>query len=132
MGLGMETKTTWQLKPHTSSMLVSLYFCRLNEGICKLWLNGTSLRICPSTRCKKPRIKNHLGHTWYDFKTYKPFPLVIFASFRVNRFCVFWFDWMEIMFCRYKCGYAPKDPQRPQPHEVNQMRLFGPLKRFYT
>jgi hypothetical protein len=41
---------------------------------------------------KKPTIKNHLGHTWYGFKTYKPFPLVIFASFRVSGSCVFWFD----------------------------------------
>jgi hypothetical protein len=38
---------------------------------------------------KKPTIKNHLGHTWYGFKTYKPFPLVIFVSSRVSRSCVF-------------------------------------------
>jgi hypothetical protein len=39
---------------------------------------------------KKSTIKNHLGHTWYGFKTYKPFPLVIFA--KVSGSCVFWFD----------------------------------------
>jgi hypothetical protein len=47
MGLGMEAKTRWQLKPHTSPMLMSLSFCRVNEGICKLWSSGTSPRICP-------------------------------------------------------------------------------------
>ncbi len=30
---------------------------------------------------KKLMINNHLEHTWYGFKTYKPFPLVIFSSF---------------------------------------------------
>ncbi len=34
-------------------------------------------------------VKNHFGHTWYGFKTYKPFPLVIFASSKVSRYCVF-------------------------------------------
>ncbi len=38
---------------------------------------------------KKPTINNYLGHTWYGFKTYKPFPLVIFASSRVSCSCVF-------------------------------------------
>jgi hypothetical protein len=38
---------------------------------------------------KKPTIKNHLRHTWYGFKTYKPFPLVTFASSRVKHSCVF-------------------------------------------
>jgi hypothetical protein len=47
MGLGMEAKTRWQLKPHTSPMLVSLNLYRVNKGIRKLWLNGTSPRICP-------------------------------------------------------------------------------------
>jgi hypothetical protein len=28
--------------------------------------------------------------------------------------------------------WAGRPPQRPQPHEVNQVRLFGPLKRCYT
>ncbi len=27
---------------------------------------------------KKSTIQNHLGHIWYRFKIYKPFPLVIF------------------------------------------------------
>jgi hypothetical protein len=85
MGLGMEAKIRLQLKPHTSPMLVFLNFCRVNEGICKLWLNGTSPRICPFKRL----LKNHLKHTWYGFKTYKPFPSVIFGSVKVNCFCVF-------------------------------------------
>jgi hypothetical protein len=38
---------------------------------------------------KKSSVKNHLGHTWYGFKTYKPFPLVIFVNSRVSRSCVF-------------------------------------------
>jgi hypothetical protein len=46
-------------------------------------------QICPLKKCKNPTIKNHFGHTWYGFKTYKPFPLVIFASFIVIRYCVF-------------------------------------------
>ncbi len=41
---------------------------------------------------KNQTIKIHLGHTWYGFKTYKPFPLVIFASSKVNRCCVSLFD----------------------------------------
>jgi hypothetical protein len=47
MGLGMEVKIRWQLKSHTSPMLVSLSFCKVNKGICKLKSNGTSSRICP-------------------------------------------------------------------------------------
>ncbi len=47
MGLSMEAKTRWQLKPHTSPMFLSLSFYSMNEGICKLRLNGTSPRICP-------------------------------------------------------------------------------------
>jgi hypothetical protein len=43
----------------------------------------------PLTKHKKLMINNHLGHTWYGFKTYKPFPLVIFGSYRVSHFCVF-------------------------------------------
>jgi hypothetical protein len=38
---------------------------------------------------KKLMIKNHFGHTWYGFKTFKPFPLVIFASSKVGHSCVF-------------------------------------------
>jgi hypothetical protein len=38
---------------------------------------------------KEMTIKNHLIHTWYGFKTYKPFPLVFFASSKVNHSCVF-------------------------------------------
>jgi hypothetical protein len=38
---------------------------------------------------KEMMIKNHLRHTWYGFKTYKPFPLVIFASSKINHSCGF-------------------------------------------
>jgi hypothetical protein len=38
---------------------------------------------------KKLTIKNHFEHILYGFKTYKPFPLVIFASSRVSQSCVF-------------------------------------------
>jgi hypothetical protein len=38
---------------------------------------------------KKLMIKNHLRHIWYGFRPYKPFPLVIFASFRVSCSCVY-------------------------------------------
>jgi hypothetical protein len=40
--------------------------------------------LSPQQYVKKLMIKNHLQHTWYGFKTYKPFPLVIFASSRVS------------------------------------------------
>jgi len=46
MGLGMEAKTRWQLRLHTSPIFMSLSFCRVNEGICKLWLSGTFPTIC--------------------------------------------------------------------------------------
>jgi hypothetical protein len=68
-------------------------------------------------------INNHHKHTWYGFKTYKPFPLVIFASSMINHSCVFWFDWVEIMFCRYECGYGLEDHCK----DPNHMRSFGPL-----
>ncbi len=47
-----------------------------------------SKKFSPQQNVKKLTIKNHLGHTWYGFKRYKPFPLVIFASYRVSRSCV--------------------------------------------
>jgi hypothetical protein len=82
---------------------------------------------------KKPSIKNHLGHTWYGFKTYRPFPLIIFAS--SNSFCVFWFDWMETMFCRYECGYGPKD-HREDPNHMKSIKrgcmTHFSIKRLYT
>ncbi len=28
-------------------------------------------------------------HTWYGFKTHKPFRLIIFRSFTISHFCVF-------------------------------------------
>ncbi len=51
-----------------------------------------SKNLSPQQNVKKLTIKNHLKHTWYGFKTYKPCPLVIFSSFKVNHSCVFWFD----------------------------------------
>jgi hypothetical protein len=48
-----------------------------------------SKNLSPQEDVKNPTIKNHLGHTWYSFKTYKLFPLVIFASSKVGRSCVF-------------------------------------------
>ncbi len=30
---------------------------------------------------KNMTIKNHLGHNWYGFKTYKPFPIGHFCKF---------------------------------------------------
>jgi hypothetical protein len=45
--------------------------------------------LSPQKDVKKSTIKNHLGHTWYGFKTYKPFPSVIFACFKVNHYFVF-------------------------------------------
>jgi len=35
------------IKLHTSPMLMSLNFCKVNEGICELWLNGTSPKKFP-------------------------------------------------------------------------------------
>jgi hypothetical protein len=63
----------------------------------------------PLRNLKNPTINNHLKHIWYGFKTYKPFPMVTFASSKVSHSCVFWFDWIEIMFCRYECGSKPED-----------------------
>jgi hypothetical protein len=48
-----------------------------------------SKNLFPQENVKKPTINNHLGHTWYGFKTYKPFPLVTFASSKVSHSCVF-------------------------------------------
>jgi hypothetical protein len=47
-----------------------------------------SKNLSPQQDVKNLMKKNHLRHTWYGFKTYKPFPLVIFTSFWVSRFCV--------------------------------------------
>jgi len=75
-----------------------------------------SKNLSPQENVKKPTIKNHLEHTKYGFKTYKPFPLVIFASSKVSRSCVFWFDLMEIMFCKYECGYGLEDHHEDPNH----------------
>jgi hypothetical protein len=32
-----------------------------------------SKNLSPQENVKSPTIKNHFGHTWYGFKTYKPF-----------------------------------------------------------
>jgi hypothetical protein len=80
-------------------------------------------------------IKNHLKYTWYGFKTYKPFPLVIFASSKVSCFCVFLFDWVETMYCRYKCGYGPKD-HHENPNHMRSIKCgclaHFSIKKFYT
>jgi len=84
---------------------------------------------------KKLTIKNHLRHTWYGFKTYKPFPLVIFASSRVSHSCVFWFDWMKTMFCKYERGYGSEDHYENPNHtrfiKHGCLAHFS-IKRFYT
>jgi hypothetical protein len=56
-----------------------------------------SKNLSPQQDVKKLKIKNHLKHTWYGFKTYKPFPLVIFSSFKVNHFLSF--DLIEWRLC---------------------------------
>jgi hypothetical protein len=48
-----------------------------------------SKNLSPQQDVKKLTIKAHLKHTWYGFKTYKPFPLVIFSNFKVSYSCVF-------------------------------------------
>jgi hypothetical protein len=84
---------------------------------------------------KKPIIKNHFGHTWYGFKTYKPFPFVIFASSRVSCSCVFWFDWVKTLLCRYECGYRPED-HHEDPNHMRSIKCgflaHFSIKRFYT
>jgi hypothetical protein len=98
------------------------------------WVN-ISKNLSLQEDVKKPMMKNHLGHSWYGFKTYKPFPLVIFANSKVSHSCVFLFDWVETTFCRYECGYGPKD----HCEDPNHMRLIKcdhlahfSIKRFYT
>ncbi len=46
---------------------------------------------------KTPTINNHFKHNWYGFKNYKPFPLVIFTSYKVNHFVSF--DLIEWKLC---------------------------------
>jgi hypothetical protein len=89
MGLSMEAKTSWQLKLHTSPMLVSEFLQGEREDmqIATEW--NISKNLSPQHDVKKSMIKNHLKHTWYGFKTYKPFPLVISRSSRFSHFCVF-------------------------------------------
>ncbi len=50
--------------------------------------SNISKNLSPQEDVNESMINNHLGHTCYGFKTYKPFPLVIFASSRVSHFCV--------------------------------------------
>ncbi len=91
-------------------------------------------KFVPSRRCKKLTIKNHLEHTCYVSKPINPFQLVIFASSRASHFCVFWFDWMEIMFCKYECGYGLKDHYENPNHlrliKCNYLTHFS-IKRPY-
>jgi hypothetical protein len=121
MGLGMEAKTRWQLKPHTSPMFVFFEFLQGEWGDMQITIEwNISKHLSLQKDVKKPTIKNHLGHTWYGFKTYKPFPLV---------------KKMETMFCMYKCGYGPKDHHK----DPNHMRSIKhgclahfSIKRLYT
>ncbi len=48
-----------------------------------------SKNLSPRQNVNKVMINIHLRHIWYAFKTYKPFPLVIFANSRVSHFGVF-------------------------------------------
>ncbi len=67
-------------------------------------------------------------------KPINPFHWSFFASFRVSNSCVcVFFYWMETMFCKYECGYGPKDHRE----DPNHMRKFNCLayfsiKRIYT
>ncbi len=122
------------IEPHTSPMLMSLNFYKMNDmQIAIEWniFNNLSLQ----QGVKKPTINNHLGHTWYGFKTYKPFPLVIFTSSKVSRTCVFWFDCMETMFGKYECSYGledqHKDPNHMRSIKHNCLAHFS-IKRLYT
>jgi len=85
----------------------------------------------PSTKCK--RITSYI--LGVVSKPINPFPLVIFASSRVSCSCVFWFDWMEIMICKYECGYGSEDHHE----DPNHMRSIKHgclahffIKRLYT
>jgi hypothetical protein len=97
MGLGMKAKTRWQLNcihPPCSCLWI---FARWTRGYANCGWMEHPQNLSLQQDVKKPMIKNHLGHTWYGFKTYKPFPLVISTSFRINHFCVFWFDWIFVL-----------------------------------
>jgi len=89
----------------------------------------------PQQDVKKSTIKNHLKHTWYGFKTYKPFPLVIFASSKDSCSCVFWFDWVETLFYRYEFVYGLEDHREDSNHmqsiKCGCLARFS-IKRLYT
>jgi hypothetical protein len=94
-----------------------------------------SKNLSPQQGVKQLTIFNHFEHTWYGFKTYKPFPLVIFASSRISHSCVFWFDWMETLFCRYECGYGSED-HRKDPNHMRSIKCsclaHFSIKTLYT
>jgi hypothetical protein len=84
MGLGMEAKTRWQLRLHTSPIFLFLSFCKVNEWICKFRWNGTYNKICSFNKMWKIYlIKNHFKHTWYSLTTYKPFSIGHFCKLRL-------------------------------------------------
>jgi hypothetical protein len=62
-------------------MIVSLSFLqgeRRDMQIAIKW--NISKNVSLQQDVKNLMIKNHLKHTWYGFKTNKPFPLVIFCK----------------------------------------------------
>jgi hypothetical protein len=70
-------------------------------------------------------IKTITQHSYFEKK---PFLLAIFASFKVNCSCVFWFDWKRIMFCKYECGYGPENHHK-NPNHMRSIK-YGCLAHF--
>jgi len=76
----------------------------------------------PSRKCNKPDDKNSPWTYLLWFQNLKTLSIGLFASYKVSCSCVFWFDWMETMFCKCECDYGPRDH-----HWVNQIWFFGPF-----
>jgi len=80
MGLSMEAKTRWQLKLHTSPMLVFLIFCKVKkEGDMQItvkWNISKNLSL-------QEDVKKITLDIFGMVSKPKPFPLVIFTSLKL-------------------------------------------------
>jgi hypothetical protein len=64
MGLGMEAKTNWQLKPHSPPHACVSDFLQGEQGDMQTTVEcNISKNLFLQENVKKPMIKNHLGHT---------------------------------------------------------------------
>jgi hypothetical protein len=60
-------------------------------------------------------VKNHFKHIWYGWQLINLFHWS-FLQVKVSCSYVFWFDLMEVMFCKYEYCYEPKHHHKDPNH----------------